>query len=602
VTVVYNSSLDETSFASGNSTASVLGTLVSDLSKGDDVVLSSYTNATDSSGDDTLIADHAMSIYGYDSSTGLLEIRNPWGTEPGQYWDTTFEVSLSTLLSDGDTITADNAGNGNSQTASSPTVTAQTATQTWKVGQAVNFTLASNTFTDPQNETLIYTATQANGAALPSWLSFNVTTQTFTGTPPAGNTNLSIKVTATDTSGLSASETFAANLIAPTAPTITNQTAEQIWTIGKAVNLTLASNTFTDPQGENLTYSAKLANGAALPSWLHFNGSTDTFTGTVPNSAAGLSITVTATDAGGASTSETFSVLTPKPGAPMVTAQTATQTWRRGQAVNFALASNTFTDPQGENLTYSAKLANGAALPSWLHFNGSTDTFTGTVPNSAAGLSIKVTATDAGGASTSETFSVLTPKPGAPMVTAQTATQTWRRGQAVNFALASNTFTDPQGENLTYSAKLANGSALPSWLHFNGSTDTFTGTVPNSAAGLSIKVTATDAGGASTSETFSVLTPAAAIPGTVAGLSDQNRIDLADVGFAANATLGYAANGGNTGGTLTASDGIHTTNIALALLGQYIAASFAAAGDGHGGSMISYPVMVAETQLTHPHA
>jgi hypothetical protein len=406
VTVVYNSSLDETSFASGNSTASVLGTLVSDLSKGDDVVLSSYTNATDSSGDDTLIADHAMSIYGYDSSTGLLEIRNPWGTEPGQYWDTTFEVSLSTLLSDGDTITADNAGNGNSQTASSPTVTAQTATQTWKVGQAVNFTLASNTFTDPQNETLIYTATQANGAALPSWLSFNVTTQTFTGTPPAGNTNLSIKVTATDTSGLSASETFAANLIAPTAPTITNQTAEQIWTIGKAVNLTLASNTFTDPQGENLTYSAKLANG----------------------------------------------------------------------------------------------------------------------------------------------------------------------------------------------------SALPSWLHFNGSTDTFTGTVPNSAAGLSIKVTATDAGGASTSETFSVLTPAAAIPGTVAGLSDQNRIDLADVGFAANATLGYAANGGNTGGTLTASDGIHTTNIALALLGQYIAASFAAAGDGHGGSMISYPVMVAETQLTHPHA
>jgi hypothetical protein len=602
VTVVYNSSLDETSFASGNSTASVLGTLVSDLSKGDDVVLSSYTNAADSSGDDTLIADHAMSIYGYDSSTGLLEIRNPWGTEPGQYWDTTFEVSLSTLLSDGDTITADNAGNGNSQTASPPTVTAQTATQTWKVGQAVNFTLASNTFTDPQDETLTYTATQANGAALPSWLSFNVTTQTFAGTPPAGNTNLSIEVTATDTSGLSASETFAANLVAPTAPTITNQTAKQNWTIGKAVNFTLASNTFTDPQGENLTYSATLANGSALPSWLHFNGSTDTFTGTVPNSAAGLSIKVTATDTSGLSASETFAANLVAPTAPTITNQTAKQNWTIGKAVNFTLASNTFTDPQGENLTYSAKLANGLALPSWLHFNGSTDTFTGTVPNSAAGLSIKVTATDAGGASTSETFSVLTPKPAAPMVTAQTATQTWRRGQAVNFTLASNTFTDPQGENLTYSAKLANGSALPSWLHFNGSTDTFTGTVPTSAAGLSIKVTATDAGGASTSETFSVLTPAAALQGPVAGLSDQNQIHLADVGFAANATLGYAANSGNIGCTLTPSDGIHTANIALPLLGQYIAASFAAAGDGLGGSMTTNPVMVAETQLAHPHA
>ena len=55
----------------------------------------SSTSATDSSGYTTLVADHAMSIYGYDSATGELEIRNPWGTESGQSWDTTFEVSLA---------------------------------------------------------------------------------------------------------------------------------------------------------------------------------------------------------------------------------------------------------------------------------------------------------------------------------------------------------------------------------------------------------------------------------------------------------------------------------------------------------------------------
>jgi hypothetical protein len=108
--VTYNSSLRATSASSGSSTASVLATLVSDLSKGDDLVLSSYTNARDSVGRLTLISDHAMSIYGYDSATGLLEIRNPWGTVKGQTWDTTFEVGLSTLLSEGDTITADNVG------------------------------------------------------------------------------------------------------------------------------------------------------------------------------------------------------------------------------------------------------------------------------------------------------------------------------------------------------------------------------------------------------------------------------------------------------------------------------------------------------------
>jgi hypothetical protein len=74
------------------------------------VILSSYTNATDASGRTTLVASHALSVYGVDAANGNLEIRNPWGAENGQTWDTTFEVSLSTLLSDGDILTVDNAG------------------------------------------------------------------------------------------------------------------------------------------------------------------------------------------------------------------------------------------------------------------------------------------------------------------------------------------------------------------------------------------------------------------------------------------------------------------------------------------------------------
>ena len=294
------------------------------------------------------------------------------------------------------------------------------------------------------------------------------------------------------------------------APVLTSQTAAQTWKLGQAVNFALASNTFADPQGETLTYSATLSNGAALPSWLSFNAATGTFTGTVANSAAGLSINVTATDTSGLSASETFSVLTPA-AAPVLTSQTAAQTWKLGQAVNFALASNTFVDPQGQTLTYSATLSNGAALPSWLSFNAATGTFNGTVANSAAGLSVKVTATDTSGLSASETFSVLTPA-AAPMLTAQTAAQTWMLGQAVNFTLASNTFADPQGETLTYSATLSNGAALPSWLSFNAATGTFTGTVANSANGLCVNVTATDTSGLSASETFAIATPAPLAP------------------------------------------------------------------------------------------
>ena len=330
--ISYNSSLSFTGYTVGNSTASVLDSLAADLAKGDDLILSSNTNAT-SGGKITLVADHAMSIYGFDSVTGELEVRNPWGTESGQSWDTTFEVSLSTLLADGDTITADNIGN---KTAA-PVVTAQTAAQTWKLGQSVNFTLASGTFTDPQGSALTYSATLSNGAALPSWLSFNSKTGTFTGTVANSTTGLSISVTATDTSGLSGTETFSVSTPA-TAPTVTAQTAAQSWGTNQAINFTLASNTFTDPQKETLSYSATQANGSALPAWLKFNGTTDTFSGTAPATATSLSLKVTATDTSGLSVSETFAAAV----AQMTQAVASTTS---GSSVNSALTQVASSNP-----------------------------------------------------------------------------------------------------------------------------------------------------------------------------------------------------------------------------------------------------------------
>jgi hypothetical protein len=87
--------------------------------------------------------------------------------------------------------------------------------------------------------------------------------------------------------------------------------------------------------------------------------------------------------------------------------------------------------------------------------------------------------------------------------------------------------------------------------------------------------------------------------GQVAGFTDQNLLDLADISLGSNTTLGYVANSNNTGGTLTVSDGTHTANIAL--LGQYMAASFAMSTDGSGGTLIHDPPTATLTQtLTQP--
>jgi spore germination protein YaaH len=392
-----------------------------------------------------------------------------------------------------------------------PSVTDQTANQTWTQGQKVSLALPADSFTDPQGQVLTYTARQSNGQALPSWLSFNASTKTFSGTVPTGLASLTLKVSATDASGLVGSETFGVTIPAAT-PSVTAQTANQTWLQGQKVSLALSAKAFTDPQSETLTYTASQSNGQALPFWLSFNAATETFSGTVPTTGMeSLILKVTANDTSGLSAAETFGVAVPAAIAPTITAQTANQIWLQGQKVSLTLPAKTFTDPQGEALTYTASQSNGQTLPSWLSFNAAAETFSGTVPiTGTATLTLRVTATDASGASTAETFGVAVPAAVAPTVTAQTASQTWTQGQKVSLALPTKTFTDPQSETLTYTASQSNGQALPSWLSFNAATDTFSGTVPAGMANLTLKVTATDTSLLSASETFGVTVPAAA--------------------------------------------------------------------------------------------
>ena len=73
----------------------------------------------------------------------------------------------------------------------------------------------------------------------------------------------------------------------------------------------------------------------------------------------------------------------------------------------------------------------------------------------------------------------------------------------------------------------------------------------------------------------------------VAGFGLPGQIDLEDIGFGGNTTLGFQEAGSNLSGTLTIGDGIHTAN--LTLLGQYVAGQFHIASDGGGGTLVTDP-------------
>ena len=371
-------------------------------------------------------------------------------------------------------------------TASAPALTDQTADQAWTAGQKLSFALASDTFTDPQGETLTYKAVQSNGKPLPTGMVFNSYTQAFAGTVPVATGTYTIQVTATDTSGLNASETF--NVAVSASPPVVNQTPDQAWTAAQKVSL---ATSFSDPQGERLIYTATQADGSALPKGLLFNPTTGAFTGTAPLAPQTYGLTVTATDASGLAVSETFNAVV-SASAPVVN-QTPDQAWTAGQRVSLATS---ITDPQGERLIYTATQADGSALPKGLLFNTTTGAFTGTAPLAPQSYGLTVMATDASGLTATETFNAVV-SASAPVVN-QTPDQTWTVGQKVSLASA---FTDPQGEKLTYTATQSDGSALPKGLVFNTVTGAFAGTpaVPGSYA---LDVTATDGSGLSTSETF----------------------------------------------------------------------------------------------------
>lgn len=80
-------------------------------------------------------------------------------------------------------------------------------------GESYSFTIPDSIFVDDDgNGSLAFSATLSNGSPLPSWLSFNPLTRTFSGTPPDA-VNLSIKVTATDNANASVSTLFGLNVV-----------------------------------------------------------------------------------------------------------------------------------------------------------------------------------------------------------------------------------------------------------------------------------------------------------------------------------------------------------------------------------------------------
>ncbi len=393
-----------------------------------------------------------------------------------------------------------------------PTVANEIPDQGANAGRAFSFQFAENTFSDANSgDTLSYTATKGDGTALPSWLSFDASTRTFSGTPQAANIGtLSVKVTADDSNGGTVSDSFDIVVAASDAPTVANAIPDQKTKTNKAFSYTFPENTFFEPDGDTLTYTATKDDGGGLPSWLSFTASSRNFSGT-PTTAETVSVKVTADDGNGGTVSDSFDIVVAVNAVPTVANAIADQDATAGTAFSFQFAADTFADADtGDTLSYTATMGDGNALPNWLSFTASTRTFSGTPALANAGtVTVKVTADDGDGGTVSDTFdiAVLVPGNNAPTVANEIANLRAKTDRAFSYTFPENTFADADtGDTLTYTATKGDGNALPSWLTFDASTRTFSGTPESDDVDtVTVKVTANDGRGGRVSDTFDIV-------------------------------------------------------------------------------------------------
>ena len=143
-----------------------------------------------------------------------------------------------------------------------PTVATPIADQNATEDAAFSFQFAANTFADVDvGDTLSYTA-----SGVPSWLTFNAATRTFSGTPANADVgSVTITVTADDGHGGTASDSF--DIVvgnANDAPTVANAIADQNATEDAAFSFQFAANTFADVDvGDTLTYTRQRRSGVA---------------------------------------------------------------------------------------------------------------------------------------------------------------------------------------------------------------------------------------------------------------------------------------------------------------------------------------------------
>ena len=141
---------------------------------------------------------------------------------------------------------------------STPTVMTMIPDQTATVGVTFRYQFSEDTFSDADGDPLSYTAARGDGTNLPTWLTFNANSRTFSGMPQASDIGtLNIRVTASDDNGRSVFDAF--DITVNAQPMVTIAAGTSPVTEGTAASFTV---TATPAPASNLDVNLSVAEAA----------------------------------------------------------------------------------------------------------------------------------------------------------------------------------------------------------------------------------------------------------------------------------------------------------------------------------------------------
>lgn len=339
----------------------------------------------------------------------------------------------------------------------------------------------SLTFSDPDGDPLAYAASSdAPGTATATVDGSEVI---VVGVAPGA---AEIVVTASDPEGLSVADTFAATVERRNrAPVTVGSIPDTTLVEGEEFTATV-SQFFSDPDGDELTYTAESSDtGVVTPSM-----SNDTITVTAAG-AGTATITVTATDPEGLSASQTAEFTVEKPNrAPVIADTIPDQTVTEDDTLVLNV-SNYFSDPDGDSLTYTAESDDTTVAA--VAVDGSDVAIMGLEVGSST---VSVTATDPEGLSVTQAFDASVRRPNRAPEPVDTLPPVTLHVKEAFTGTVSQYFTDPDGDELTYAAESSDTGVVT--VSVSNDTLTVTAVVQGTAT---ITVTATDPGGLSATQT-----------------------------------------------------------------------------------------------------